>query len=206
MLVRRIARELALLSMNQLPSQPKALTEKSCEDMILAAVRSLMEEAKEMLLDSGSELRRGNDKLLDSETRLDDPRTTLKSAQETVREAIALAETAVNRAGFALEFPELIQVSKQSEIREYAMELIMTVHKNKSYIDELLTNALVDWQLDRLALMDRQILQLAVAELIYLNVPTQIAISEAVELAKRYSSKDGYRFVNGVLRAIAKKV
>jgi len=206
MQVRRIARELALLSMSQLPSKPQKLTEKSYEDIILAAVRSLLEETKEMLLDAGSELRRASDKLLESESRMDDPRTSLKSSQSTTAEAIALAETAINRAGLAIDFPELIQVSKQPEIREYAIRLISTVHENKKEIGDRLTHALVDWQLDRVATIDRQILQMAVVELVYLQVPTQIAINEAVELAKRYSSEDGYKFVNGVLKAIAKNI
>jgi len=206
MQVRRIARELALLSISQLPSKPQKLTEKNYEDLILAAVRSLVEEAKAMLVDSGGELRRASDKLLESESRMDDPRTTLKSSQATTAEAIALAETAINRAGLAIEFPELIQVSKQSEIRDYAIELISNVHEHRQEIGDRLTHALVDWQLERLAMIDRQILQMAVVELVYLQVPTQIAINEAVELAKRYSSEDGYRFINGVLKTVAKNI
>jgi len=206
MQVRRIARELALLSISQLPSKPQKLTEKNYEDLILAAVRSLVEEAKAMLVDSGGELRRASDKLLESESRMDDPRTTLKSSQATTAEAIALAETAINRAGLAIEFPELIQVSKQSEIRDYAIELISKVHEHRQEIGDRLTHALVDWQLERLAMIDRQILQMAVVELVYLQVPTQIAINEAVELAKRYSSEDGYRFINGVLKTVAKNI
>ncbi|MDX1976058.1 MAG: transcription antitermination factor NusB [Pseudanabaenaceae cyanobacterium bins.68] len=206
MQVRRIARELALLSMGQLPTKSEKLAAKDYQELILAAVRSLLEETQEMLQDASAELKRASDKLLDSETKLDDPRTRLKSSQTSTGEAIALVESAINRAGLAIEFPELIQVAKQEEVREYAVTLLTHCHEQKQMINERLSAALVDWQLERLASMDRQILQLAVVELVYLHLPTQIAINEAVELAKRYSSEDGYRFVNGVLKVVAKAI
>lgn len=70
----------------------------------------------------------------------------------------------------------------------------------------MLTDALVDWQLSRLATIDRDILRIAVTEIVYLAVPQRIAINEAVELAKRYSSEDGHRFINGVLRRVIDRV
>ena len=54
--------------------------------------------------------------------------------------------------------------------------------------------------------MDKDILRIATAEMLFLNVASKIAIDEAVELAKRYSSEDGYRFINGVLRRIDDQV
>ena len=59
---------------------------------------------------------------------------------------------------------------------------------------------MVAWQVKRLAQIDRDLLRLAIVEMQYLGVPDRVAINEAVELAKRYSDEDGYRFINGVLR------
>jgi transcription antitermination protein NusB len=65
---------------------------------------------------------------------------------------------------------------------------------------------LVEWQLHRVAQIDRTILKIAVAEIHYLEVPERVAINEAVELAKRYSTEDGHRFVNGVLRRVSRQL
>ncbi|MEO1068445.1 MAG: transcription antitermination protein NusB, partial [Cyanobacteria bacterium J06638_6] len=57
----------------------------------------------------------------------------------------------------------------------------------------------------RLPRIDRDILRLAVVEMNYLGTPDRVAINEAVELAKRYSDDDGFRFINGVLRRVVNR-
>lgn len=198
MQARHIARELALLSISQLPVKPENLSKKTIEDMVIGAVRSLTEEVKEMITTAGEELQRGQDMLFASETRAAD----LTTAQVMVKEAIALTQTAINRAGLALEFPEIIQTARQQEVRDYVIAILNTVHGHKSHIDQLIGASLKDWQINRLASIDQYILRIATAEIAYLEIPKAIAINEAVELAKRYSSEDGYRFINGVLRNI----
>ena len=66
--------------------------------------------------------------------------------------------------------------------------------------------SLIDWQLNRLARIDRDILRIAVAEMEYLALEPSIAINEAVELAKRYSEEEGYKFINGVLRRVTEQL
>jgi len=199
MQARHIARELALLSISQLPSQPQNLETKTINEMVIAAVRSLTDEVKDMLTTASGELQRGQDKILNSATRAADAH----AAEIMINEAIALTETAINRVGVALEFPELIQTARQEEIRSYTLLLLQTVHEMRSAIDDIINKSLVDWQINRLAQIDQQILRIATAELVYLKTPRAVAINEAVELAKRYSAEDGYRFINGVLRTIA---
>jgi N utilization substance protein B len=87
-------------------------------------------------------------------------------------------------------------------VREYTLELIETVYRRRLEIDQQLESVLVDWQLSRLPKIDRDILRIAAAEIIFLNVPCKVSINEAVEMAKRYSDDDGYRFINGVLRRL----
>jgi N utilization substance protein B len=65
---------------------------------------------------------------------------------------------------------------------------------------------MVDWQLKRLPKIDQDILRLAMAEILYLDIPQKVAINEAVELAKRYSDDAGYRFINGVLRRVSNQL
>ena len=199
MQVRSIARELALLSISQLPTQRQNLDKKTVGDMVIAAVRSLNDEVKELLANASAELQRGQERLLNSQTRAAD----VAASREFVQESIELTQTAINRVGNALEFPELFEVSRQAEIRAFTFELLITIHEQRSQIDAAIEAALVDWQLSRLAEIDRRILRIAVAEMAFLGTPRQIAINEAVELAKRYSVEDGYRFINGILRKVS---
>jgi transcription antitermination protein NusB len=200
---RQIARELALLSLSQLPVNPKKL-EKMEHDrlvpkLVLAAVRTLRSEVQDTLDNAAAELQRSNDRLLSSQTRTND----VETARTMVKEAIEYTQTAINKLGAALEFPELIQLANQDrEVREYARDIILAVNENRDSIDKEISSALVDWQVTRLAHIDRDILRISVAEMKYLEVPQSVAINEAVELAKRYSEEDSHRFINGVLRRV----
>ena len=199
---RRIARELALLSLSQIKGNPENLEQQTLNDLILVAVRTLTLEIQETLETAAAEISRGNERILASDTKA----TNLKSAQTMVQEAISLTHNAINRLGTVIDFPEIVQLSSQYEVREYALELIGTVYRRRAEIEQELTGALVDWQLHRLPRIDRDILQIAVAEMLYLDLPQKVAINEAIELAKRYSDDEGYRFINGVLRRVTNKL
>jgi N utilization substance protein B len=199
---RRIARELALLSLSQIKGNPENLEQQTLSDLILVAVRTLTLEIQETLETAAAEISRGNERILASDTKA----TNLKSAQTMVKEAISLTHNAINRLGTVIDFPEIVQLSSQYEVREYALELIGTVYRRRAEIEQELTGALVDWQLHRLPRIDRDILQIAVAEMLYLDLPQKVAINEAIELAKRYSDDEGYRFINGVLRRVTNKL
>jgi transcription antitermination protein NusB len=193
----QIARELALLSLSQLPVNPKKLTPDQLPKLVLAAVRTLRAEVQDSLDNATGELQRSNDRLLTSQTRASD----LNTARNMLQEAIGCTQTAINQLGAAVEFPELIQLASQDkEVGRYAIEIVKTVNEERNSIDELISAALVDWQVTRLAQIDRDVLRIAVAEMKFLGVPDSIAINEAVELAKRYSGDEGHRFINGVLR------
>lgn len=199
---RRIARELALLSLSQLKAKAEPLNEKDLQALLTAAVQALTLEAKDALETASDELKRGNDRLFHSEVRAPD----LQSAHAMVGEAIALAQTAINRLGDALEIPEWVQFMNQADVGDYALKLITTVQKERERIEAILTASMVDWQLHRLPRVDQDILRLAVGEILYLGVPLQVAINEAVELAKRYSDDAGRRFINGVLRRVSNRL
>lgn len=201
---RRIARELALLSLSQLPTSPEKLETQQLSNLVLAAVRMLNTEVQDALSTAAGELQRGSDRLLTSETRAGN----LETARSMVEEAIQLTQTAINRVSTALELPEFIQMAQQSDfdVRTYALQIVQTVNAKRTEIDQQLTNALVDWQLSRLARIDRDILRIAVAEIMYLGIPGKVAINESVELAKRYSGDDGHRFINGVLRRVSEQI
>ncbi len=201
MQARRIARELALLSISQLPAKLERLSVQKLQDILLAAVRTLAAEVRDTLETAVAELQRGNALLLNSETRA----TDVEAARVMVKDAIEFTQTAINRLGGAVDLPEFLQLANQSEVRDYALEIMGKLQQERTTIDGLLDEALVDWQLSRLARIDRDILRIAVTEIVYLGVPDKIAINEAVELSKRYSGEDGHRFINGVLRRVTEQ-
>jgi N utilization substance protein B len=90
---------------------------------------------------------------------------------------------------------------------EYALELLRGVADNGDDIDRLLREYSEHWAVERMPAVDRAVLRLGCFELAHEpEVPTAVVISEAVDLAKQYSTKDSGRFVNGLLAKIAEQV
>ncbi len=199
---RRIARELALLSASQMPANAKKLSQQELQSFILAAVRTLVGEVKDALEAASLEVKRSSDRLDKSKIFAAD----IQIAQVMLTEALELAQTAINRIGTAVDLPELIQIANQRVVQDYALSMVQTLNERAQEIDEILEASLVDWQLTRVAQIDRVILKIAVAEIRFLDVPERVAINEAVELAKRYSTEDGHKFVNGVLRRVSRQL
>ena len=86
----------------------------------------------------------------------------------------------------------------------FAVELLTAVEKHLDEIDGLIAEHAIGWTVDRMPVVDRNVLRLAIAELLETDgQPVGVIISEAVELAKRYSTDESGRFVNGVLATIA---
>ncbi|GAP94366.1 transcription antitermination factor NusB [Leptolyngbya sp. NIES-2104] len=202
MQARRISRELALLSISQLPSDLEKVNQQKLQDLVLASIRTLTTEARDTLETAAAELQRGDAQLLKSQTRA----ANLEAARSMVQEAVNLAQSAINRLGGAIDLPEFIQLANQAEVRAYAMEIITRLQVERATVDQLLNGILVDWNVDRLAAIDRDILRIATTEMMFLGVPTSVAINEAVELAKRYSNEDGYKFINGILRRVTEAI
>ena len=87
---------------------------------------------------------------------------------------------------------------------EFTVDLVNGVERDQERIDELIKRFAIDWSIDRMPVVDRTVLRLAIYELLdRADIPTAAVLSEAVELAKQYSTEDSGRFVNGVLAAIA---
>ena len=98
-------------------------------------------------------------------------------------------------------FPERRSGAK---IIEYAKELVDGYFKHRHQIDDIIRKCATNWKFERIALVDRAILQLAAYELLFCDdIPRAVAINEAVELAKKYGSAGSPSFVNGVLDKIA---
>lgn len=89
------------------------------------------------------------------------------------------------------------------KIRSFAHELAEGASSNLEYLDSLIVQYAENWELKRMASIDRNILRLSAYELIYCtNTPVSVVIDEAVEIAKEYSTPDSGKFVNGILDKI----
>ena len=90
---------------------------------------------------------------------------------------------------------------------EFTVDLVSGVDRQRDAIDAFIVKFARDWSLDRMPAVDRTLLRMAIYELIDRpDIPTAAVLSEAVELAKQYSTEDSGRFVNGVLASVASEV
>jgi transcription antitermination protein NusB len=92
----------------------------------------------------------------------------------------------------------------EKSTRTFANQLFEGAVAHSASTDELLARHSQNWRLDRMAAMDRNILRLAVYELHARTAPPKVAINEALELAKKFSSAEAAAFINGILDAIHK--
>ncbi|HZK11579.1 MAG TPA: transcription antitermination factor NusB [Atribacterota bacterium] len=93
------------------------------------------------------------------------------------------------------------------KVKEFTLTLVKGVMSHLSEVDKTISNYTNNWSLERITNIDRNILRIAIYEMLYLeNIPKSVSINEAVELAKKYGTKSSFSFVNGVLGKIEKKV
>jgi N utilization substance protein B len=93
------------------------------------------------------------------------------------------------------------------EARQYGLQLARAVRMRAGEIDRLIRSVSEHWDVDRLAVVDRIILRMAIAELLSEpDVPSKVCINEAVEIAKKFSTENSSRFVNGILDAVVKQL
>ena len=92
------------------------------------------------------------------------------------------------------------------DVQRYANQLVEGTLQHLTDIDRLISAHADNWNLKRMAVIDRNILRLGAYELLYLDdVPSKVCINEAIELAKRFGDAESGKFVNGILDAIHKK-
>lgn len=102
-------------------------------------------------------------------------------------------------------FCSLFQVNKKA--RPYALELLQGVSAEIVRLDLLISEAATNWRLERIAPTERNLLRIAVYEMLErADVPAQVAINEAVEIAKRFAGEDSPKFINGVLDSVKGKL
>jgi len=92
------------------------------------------------------------------------------------------------------------QKSGTRNIKKFAESLFLRTIKNQEVLDTILDDHTRNWKLSRLAVMDKLILRMALAEFLYFEeIPVKVTINEAIEIAKDFSTKKSGSFINGIL-------
>ena len=85
-------------------------------------------------------------------------------------------------------------------VRPFAEHLVRGVYLHQAEIDQIIVSASDHWRLDRMSIVDRNILRMALFEMLYCpDVPPKVSINEAIDMAKKFGSEDSGAFINGVL-------
>jgi N utilization substance protein B len=93
-----------------------------------------------------------------------------------------------------------------AEVSDFASSLVLGTLKNMKKIDETITSYASNWKLNRMAVIDRNVLRLATYELLFCDdIPQKVSINEAVDLAKKFGDTESGKFVNGILDKISKE-
>ncbi len=107
-----------------------------------------------------------------------------------------------------VELDELLEREcPHAEARQYARLLIKGTRANEKAIDEEIVQVAENWDLARMAAIDRNVLRMAIYEMIHReDIPVAVAINEGVTIAKKYSTKDSGGFVNGILDQVKNRL
>ena len=124
----------------------------------------------------------------------------MSSRSKARKAALDLLYESDIRKGSAAELLSKRVTEMEYEAREFTKELIDGIELKKRKIDELIATYAQGWDMDRMPVLDRNILRLAIFELLWSqSVPEAVAISEALELAANFSTEDSSKYINGVL-------
>lgn len=212
MQARRAARELAFILFSQFDKKITNYSKENLDDIILKSVRILSSSA-------GDDLKISLGALIDMKNKIDDyeaeheinlnrpieaanipvPMPMTSDMTGRIDEMINVAEKAL----LALEIAEFTTLESQGDVKNYAIKIADAFQKNHDEIDNMIKNYSTGWDFDRLVKMDKDILRIAISELLFVKeAPMKVIVDEALELAKKYSTDDSAAFINGVLAKV----
>lgn len=130
---------------------------------------------------------------------------TIKRSEEREFALKMLYASEFNDDSYRLQVKRLDEESR-AKATAYVELLVNLYKKHKIEFDQQIKEILENWELDRVAIIDKVILRMAIAEIIYFDdIPPQVSINEAIELAKKYSTARSGKFINGILDAVYRK-
>ena len=101
---------------------------------------------------------------------------------------------------------EMLSDVKVEQDREFSRNLVYKVLAERSELDKVIRKRVANWEMDRIALIDRILLRIGIAELLYFpDIPPKVTINEVIEIAKDFSTSKSGKFINGILDALLKE-
>lgn len=123
-----------------------------------------------------------------------------REAREAVLQALYANEIGKGKWEDIIKSVIKPRLSNDTEIFKFAERLFLKIVNNQEQIDEIIQEHLNNWRLGRLNTIDRLLLRIAITEFLYYEqIPTKVSINEAIEIAKKYSTKKSGNFINGIL-------
>ena len=129
---------------------------------------------------------------------------TRRKARECALQMLFAADVVKNTGLFSIDdyWGELGDTEFDDKTRDFANNLVEGTLKNNETIDEKIRTRAEHWRIERMAIVDRNVLRLAVYEFLYEDTPRTVVINEALEIARRFSTFEATQFINGILDAI----
>lgn len=212
MQARRAARELALILFSQLDKKMANYTKEDFEDIILKSVRILTNNASDDLKLTVGALFNIKEFIENYEN---DHETNLQRPMEVSNLPVPIPMTSdmtgridemleiAEKALIALEIAEFATLESQNEVKNYAIRIAEEFKEHSEFIDEQIQKFAKGWDIQRLVKMDKDILRIAIIELLYIkDAPMKVIVDEALELAKKYSTDESSSFINGILAKV----
>jgi N utilization substance protein B len=125
-----------------------------------------------------------------------------RQARELALQALYEIDAVAHPIGTVLEERFAEEPVPEPQVQDYCRRLVMGIVQCRDLLDHYIQAHAPEWPLDQVALVDRNLLRMALYEFTLGGIPTKVAINEAVELAKDFGSDSAPRFVNGVLGAL----
>ena len=212
MQARRAARELAFILFSQFDKKITNYSREDLQDIILKSVRILTSSATDELKIALGALISMRDQIENYEADAEEnlkrpigaanipvPIPMTSDMTGRINEMINIAEKSM----LALEIAEFTTLDSQHDVKNYAIQIADFFQKNHEEVDEIIQKYSKNWDLGRLVKMDKDILRIAIVELLFIkDAPMKVVVDEALELAKKYSTEDSASFINGVLAKV----
>lgn len=116
-----------------------------------------------------------------------------------------LYQVDINKEAYQNVLSKFLNSKVEKIVKEFTNRIVAGTMENILHIDKIIARCATNWQIKRMAVIDRNILRLATYELLFLeDIPPKVSINEAVDIAKKYSDVESGKFVNGVLDEINK--
>ena len=202
---RSLSRELSLISLglinDNIDQQNFDIDSINLESIFDSGIELMINHCREELAECEDNLEKTYGIISESEL-FEIKNELLEKSRNDIKQAVQNIEIVMNTFSDILDFPKLIAISDHIEVRNDIKNRISKVVKNIFYIDGSIDNVMEGWRFKRLPRIDRDILRLAYVDIEYLNIPVSVACNEAVNLANKYSDKQGRKMINGILRRL----